>query len=146
VTPTPVFHYNQFGLSVGGPILVPRLFNGRNKLFFFFAWEGLKDSTPQPVLMTVPTDAEKEGDFSALLAAGSTYQLYEPNTGTLNNGSFKRTPVPNNCLTDLSSYCSSVANAGITINPIALAYLKLFPEPNYTSAVSPITNEDNYSE
>jgi hypothetical protein len=93
----------------------------------------------------VPTDAEKEGDFSALLAGGSSYQLYEPNTGTLSNGSFTRTPVPNNCLTNKSSYCSSVANAGKTIDPIAAAYIKLWPEPNYTAGVSPITNENNYS-
>src|ERR1035437_6750612 len=64
--PTPTFHYNQYGLTVGGPVLIPKIFNGRNKLFFFFAWEGLKDNTPASQFVTVPTDAEKIGDFSAL--------------------------------------------------------------------------------
>lgn len=145
VVPTPTYHYNQFGLTAGGPVLVPKIFNGKNKLFFFFAWEGLKTTSPATTITTVPTDAEKEGDFSALLAGGSGYQLYEPNTGTLVAGAFKRTPVPNNCLTNKSSYCSGVANAGITIDPIALAYLKLYPEPNYTTGVSSITNQDNYN-
>lgn len=144
VTPKPVTHYNQYGATVGGPIWIPKLFDGRNKLFFFFAFEGLKDSQPAAELTSVPTDAEKQGDFSALLAGGSSYQLYEPNTGTLNNGKFTRTAVPNNCLTNQSNYCSSLANAGISINPIALAYLKLYPEPNYSAGVSPITNQDNF--
>ena len=144
ITPRPSYKFNQYGLTVDGPVVVPKLFNGKKKLFFFFAWDYLKDFTPSPYLTTVPTDAEREGDFSALMAGGSSYQLYEPNTGTLSGGAFTRTPVPNNCLTNQSTYCSGVANAGYTINPIAAAYLKLFPEPNYTSGVSPIVNENNY--
>ena len=100
-TKLPVFHYNQYGLTAGGPVWIPKIFNGKNKLFFFFAWEGLRDSTPQAQLTTVPTDAERNGDFSALLstaAGGSSNQLYQPNTGTLVSGKFTRTPIPNNCL------------------------------------------------
>lgn len=144
VTPLPAAHNNQYGLSVGGPVWIPKVFNGKNKLFFFFAWEGIRFLTPETILTTVPTDAEREGDFSALLAGGSSYQLYEPNTGTLSGGSFTRKPVPNNCLTNRSSYCSGVANANITIDPVAAAYLKFYPEPNYTSGVSPVTNQNNY--
>ena len=98
VTPIPIAHYNQYGLTAGGPIWIPKVFNGKNKLFFFFAWERINALTPGTTIVTVPTDAEKEGDFSALLAGGSSYQLYEPNTGTLSGGAFTRTPVPNNCL------------------------------------------------
>src|SRR5665213_755209 len=106
-----VFHYNQYGLTVGGPVMIPKLYNGRNKLFFFFAWEGLKDRTPISTILSVPTDAERQGDFSALLTGGVTYQLYQPNTGTLSGGSFSRTPIPNNCLTGQSAYCASVTHA-----------------------------------
>lgn len=144
VTPLPVTHFNQYGLTVGGPIWAPKVFNGRDKLFFYFAWEGLKDSTPATATTTVPTDAERQGDFSALLGANSANQLYEPGTGTYSGGKTTgRTPVPNNCLTSLSSYCSGVTNAGFTLNPIALNYLKLFPEPNNTSGVGP-DGQDNY--
>jgi hypothetical protein len=141
--PTPTFHFNQYGLTAGGPVRVPKLFNGQNKLFFFFAWEGLKDNTPASQLTTVPTDAERQGDFSALLASaagGAANQLYLPNTGTLANGSFTRTKVPNNCLTNLSSYCAGVANAGLTVNPVAAAYLKLYPEPNATPTATGVNN------
>lgn len=141
--PTPTFHFNQYGLTAGGPVRIPRVFNGTNKLFFFFAWEGLKDNTPASQLTTVPTDAERQGDFSSLLALGSTYQLYEPNTGTLSGGKFTRTPVPNNCLTNISTYCASVTNAGLSINQVASAYLKLFPEPNDMVDVKN-TGQNNY--
>ncbi len=142
--PTPVFHFNQYGLSVGGPVLIPKVLNGRNKLFFFFAWEGLKDSTPATATTTVPTDAEREGDFSSLLALGSNYQLYEPGTGTYSGGKTSgRTPVPNNCLTNQSTYCAGVANAGYTLNPIAVNYLNLFPPANNTSGVG-ADGSDNY--
>ena len=83
ITKPPVTHFNQYGLTTGGPVWVPKVFNGRNKLFFFFAWEGIRDKVPVTTILTVPTDAEKQGDFSALLAGGSSYQLYQPNTGTL---------------------------------------------------------------
>ncbi|HTW79986.1 MAG TPA: carboxypeptidase regulatory-like domain-containing protein [Terracidiphilus sp.] len=146
--PLPVFHFNQYGLSAGGPVWIPKVVNGRNKLFWFFAWEGLKDSTPATTLLTVPTDAEKQGDFSALLglstASPNPYQIYEPFTGTFSNGATSgRTPVPNNCLTNQSTYCSGVANAGYTVNPIAVNYLKLFPEPNDTTDVKS-DGADNY--
>ena len=147
VTKITVAHFNQYGLTLGGPVLIPKIYDGKNRLFFFFGWEREEDKTPSVnTYQTVPTDAEKQGDFSALLAGGPTYQLYEPNTGTLVNGTYTRTPVPHNCLTNLSAYCSGVTNAGLTIDPIAAAYLKLYPEPNNTTGVSAITNQDNYVE
>ena len=142
--PIPNTHYNQYGVSVGGPVWVPKVINGQNKLFFFFAWEGLKDKTPATVLTTVPTAAEAQGDFSSLLALGANYQLYEPMTGTYSGGkTVGRTPVPNNCLTGLSTYCQGVANAGYTLNPIAVNYLKLFPGFNNTTGVG-ADGADNY--
>ena len=43
----PVTHFNQYGLTIGGPVLVPKVFNGKNKLFWFFAWENLADRPAQ---------------------------------------------------------------------------------------------------
>src|SRR5262249_50715613 len=80
----PVTRYNQYGLTAGGPVWIPKIFNGRNKLFWFFAWEGIKNANPvlalSPALAqeTVPTAAERNGDFSALLKLGGSYQLYDP--------------------------------------------------------------------
>jgi hypothetical protein len=62
-----VTHFHQFGGSIGGPIVVPKVLNGKNKLFFFFAFEGIRANAPNPSFTTVPTAAERSGDFSALL-------------------------------------------------------------------------------
>src|SRR5882724_2197531 len=64
--------YNRFGGTVGGPIWIPKLYDGRNRSFFFFAYEGIKDVFPEPRQDTVPTQAERNGDFSALLAINSS--------------------------------------------------------------------------
>ncbi|HWZ29991.1 MAG TPA: carboxypeptidase-like regulatory domain-containing protein [Bryobacteraceae bacterium] len=112
----PVTHYNQYGITAGGPIFVPKVFNGKNKLFWFFAWEGVKDSQPNTTFLTVPTDAERKGDFSALLALGSQYQLYDPFSAKQSGTTITRTPIANNIIQQ--------------VNPVAAAYMKFFPEPN----------------
>jgi hypothetical protein len=126
----PVTHYNQYGVTAGGPVVLPH-FDGRNKLFWFFAFEGLPDSQPNTTLLTVPTDAEKRGDFSSLLAAGSQYQLYDPNTAVQNGTTITRSPYPNNIIPQSQ------------LNPVALNYMKFYPEPNTTVGVSS-TGVNNY--
>ena len=58
----PAFHRNQFGATIGGPIV-------KNKLFFFAYYEGLRQASPDTNVYTLPTAAERTGDFSALLGA-----------------------------------------------------------------------------
>jgi hypothetical protein len=74
----PKADYNQlhFGAYVGGPLNIPKIFNGGNKTFFFAGWSGTRGSTPFDALSTVPTATERSGDFSALTAA-----IYNPATG-----------------------------------------------------------------
>jgi hypothetical protein len=126
-----VTHFNQYGLTAGGPVIIPKVFNGRNKLFWFFAFEGLKDAQPNPQFLTVPTAAERQGDFSALLAAGSQYQLYNPFTAVQNGTTITR-----------SAFTGNVIPQNL-LNPIALAYLNLYPQPNVTLGVGP-TGTNNY--
>jgi hypothetical protein len=153
--PTPVFHFNQYGLTIGGPVLVPKLFNGKNKLFFFFAWEGLRDKTPASQIVTVPTDDEKNGDFHALLATaagGTANQLYLPGSGKTGT-SFTRTAILNNCLTNTTTYCAANGGTtGLSESTIAKAFLALYPEPNATASPNGTNNynsnapsQDNYS-
>ena len=89
-----ITHFNQYGLTVGGPMVLPKIYNGRNKLFWFFAFEGLKDGQPNPTFLTVPTDAERQGNFSALLPLGTQYQLYNPNSAVLNGTTVTRSHFP----------------------------------------------------
>jgi len=111
---------NQYGGTIGGPIWIPKVFNGKDKLFFFYAYEGFKGSQPSPTTTSVPTAAERNGDFSALLAVNPSYQLYNPYSATTTNGTITRQPIPNNVL----------ANSGLKFNPIAQAYLQYIPLPN----------------
>ena len=138
-------HFNQYGGTIGGPIVIPHLVNGRNRLFFFYAYEGYKGNAPNTVTTSVPTAAERQGDFSALLAINPSFQLYNPYLGSNQNvsgGSYWIRPaIPNNCLTANSSNCAG-SNAGFTVDPIAAAYMKLIPQPNVSSA--PADGENNY--
>ena len=60
----PAFHQNNYGLSLGGPISIPHVYNGANRTFFFFGWEGERYNTGQTVVSTVPTLLQRNGDFS----------------------------------------------------------------------------------
>src|SRR5580698_9033209 len=78
---------NEWGTSIGGPISIPKLYDGKNKSFFFFAWERFSLRQSANELVTVPTIAMRNGDFSGLVnSSGVLQQLYDPNTtqaGTL---------------------------------------------------------------
>src|SRR6202040_3886952 len=88
----PVTHYNQYGVTAGGPVFIPKVFDGRNKLFWFVAWEGDRNSQPFTNFISVPTDAEKRGDFSQILLTDKT-QLYDPYSGALTGSTVNRTPL-----------------------------------------------------
>ena len=73
--PIPPFKRNQFGFVVGGPVYIPRLIDGRNKLFFFVNYEGLRERKALTQLATVPFVEQRAGDFSLL-----TRTVYDPAT------------------------------------------------------------------
>jgi len=60
---------NDYGGTLGGPVWIPKLYNGRDKTFFFFSWEQYRQTQGSTITSTVPTAAERQGDFSALLGA-----------------------------------------------------------------------------
>ncbi len=108
--PRQITHFNQYGVTAGGPVVLPKMLNGRNKLFWFFAYEGVKDSQPNPTLLTVPTDAEKQGNFASLLSAGSQYQLYDPYSATQSGTTISRTPYAGNTIPSQSDQPDCAGN------------------------------------
>src|SRR5262249_28855118 len=60
----PPFRRNEYGFSIGGPIRIPKVYDGRNKTFFFVNWEQVKQRAPTAVTGTVPTVLQRQGDFS----------------------------------------------------------------------------------
>jgi hypothetical protein len=75
-SPRQPFKQNQFGLTFGGPVVLPKLYNGRNKTFFFVDYEGLRRATSaSSSLRDIPPVAFRTGDFSAFKG-----KIYDPRT------------------------------------------------------------------
>lgn len=132
--------YHRFGGSFGGPVYLPKLYDGRDQTFFFFSYERLKNREAEPQLFTVPTAAMRQGDFSALLnlpctapntAANCPTRIYDPLSAQA-TGTVLRTQVRD------PSRATAANPLGLNIiplnrlNPVAVAYLNLYPLPNTT--------------
>jgi hypothetical protein len=113
----PSFSRNQFGGQLGGPVVIPKVYDGRSKTFFFFSYEELRDSTPGAgFTTTVPTALEKTGDFSQTFNPnGSQIVIYDPTTI---NSAGVRQPFPGNII------------PSARFNSVATALLAQYPLPN----------------
>jgi hypothetical protein len=86
---------NQFGFTLGGPVWIPKLFNGRDRLFFMSNYEGFRVRQSANTLYTVATPAMRAGDFSALLLGNTPY---DPASKTLVNGVQTGSPLAGNLI------------------------------------------------
>ncbi len=97
--PVPNFRFDRWGGSLGGPVRIPKVYDGRNRTFFMWGYEGLHDARPRhdDTTNTVPTPAMHTGDFSALLLnGGAAYTIYDPATRVRDGARFRQTPFPGN--------------------------------------------------
>ncbi len=117
------YHGNNFGFSIGGPVLIPKVYNGRNKTFFFTNIEWNPTATPDAITASVPTAAMRAGNFSGLVdQSGHPITVYDPATTTLAPGSttvYTRSPFPNNTIP-----------ASRMSNPVVQKVLSYYPAPN----------------
>lgn len=97
-TRKPVYGDHRFGTWAGGPVRLPKIYDGRNRSFFFYAWDMSVWGAPQTYTTTVPTAAQRQGDFSGLLDLGTSYQIYDPFTTrpATTPGRYVRDPFPGN--------------------------------------------------
>ncbi len=109
----PPLRQNQFGVAGGGPIWIPKLYNGKNRTFFYGAYEGYRQHVSTEGGALGPTAAERNGDFSGL---GTV--IYDPNTTTYNSATntYSRNPFPGNIIPSSE------------ISPIAKLYQSLVPQ------------------
>ena len=125
---------NDYGGAFGGPVWIPKIYNGHDKTFFFFSWEQYRQKEGQTELSTVPTDAERKGDFSFLLNPANVLgtnpcdnspiiqgQIFDPSTTKTVNGQQCRTAFPNNQVPVSSSVAQNI--------------LSLIPEPTMSSFI-----------
>lgn len=123
-TPRPAFTQNQFGFNLGGPVVIPKIYNGKDKTFFFVNYEGFRLRQGKSFTQEVPTAAQRGGDLSSISA-----QIYDPLT-TCGTGApglpactggqvpYDRTPFAGNQIPTSR------------INPTSIKMLGLYPMPN----------------
>ncbi|PYV38733.1 MAG: hypothetical protein DMG06_25000, partial [Acidobacteria bacterium] len=97
---TPKLRQNEFGANVGGPLWIPKVYDGRNKTFFFFYYDGFRyRSGAANFKTTVPTAQQRDGDFSDLRnSSGNLIPIYDPATTRTVNGQVIRDPFPGNII------------------------------------------------
>ena len=133
--PIAAFRRNQFGATLGGPIRIPKLYNGHDKTFFFVSYEGLRDSSAGSFTGTVPTALERSGNFSQTRDAnGNLIVIYDPHTTRLDPSApagttrYIRTALPGNIVPSAA------------ISPIATKLLSYYPMPNEAGVGQSSTN------
>jgi hypothetical protein len=123
--PLGAFRRNQFGGTLGGPLVVPKFYNGRNRTFFFFNYQGTRAAEARQRIVSTPTAAMKSGDFSGLrTAGGAPIIIYDPLTTTQVGSNPIRTPFPGNRIPP------------DRINPVGAALASYFPSPNLPGNVN----------
>ena len=111
----PKYRYNDFGFSFGGPVYIPKIYDGRNKTFFFVSEEWLREVTYTTGTAYVPTAAERTGDFTNDgFKVGSTWTSQNINVCTA---------YTYNAANQVST-CTAQGTKVANISPTAQAYLK----------------------
>lgn len=129
------FQRNEFGASVGGPLVIPKLYDGRNKTFFFNVYEGRRQRAASLRFMTLPTDEHMVGDFSkTLTSTGQLRTIYDPSSTAADParpGQFLRTPFAGNRI------------PAARMDPVAVNVLKFYgPRPNLPGQA--FTSQNNF--
>jgi hypothetical protein len=122
--------FRDWAFSLGGPIVIPKVYNGKNKTFFFASDESYRQTSGSTTTLSVPTPLERVGNFSqSFTKSGALQVIYDPSTTNPVTGA--RTPFPGNIIpaSDLS--------------PIGLALASYYPSPNTSS--TPYYQAPNYN-
>jgi hypothetical protein len=134
-TRKPVTTTNQYGFALGGPVLLPHIYNGHDKTFWFFNYEGLRDRVGLTQIFTIPTPLQLQGNFSQTFSSpGHLIQIYDPLTTQPNptqSGSYTRMNFPGNIIPPAR------------MSPVAVKMGALYPAPN--TAGNPVTGANNFA-
>lgn len=127
-TKAPYLNRNEFGGSLGGPVYVPKVYNGKDRTFWFFSYEGLRNIAPATQLWRVPTAAMRGGNFQELVdTQGRRTTLYDP--FSTNTTTWARTPFPNNQIPVTRQ------------SPLSKALFAITPDPTLPG-VNPMLNDN----
>jgi len=156
------FHQNNYGLSLGGPLSIPHVYNGSGRTFFFFGWEGERYNTGAAVQTTVPTLLQEQGDFSQTIidfpngSSGTPdyaaiFDPYHISGGVRPQyASVPGAPVGANGLSggkicsqaDVTGGTCPAGNQNLSLQSTLFAhYMALFPQPNHTPGNNGYSND-----
>jgi hypothetical protein len=118
--PAPTTTFKDYGGSLGGPVWIPHVYNGKNRTFFQLTGEDYSRADPASSTFSVPTAAARTGDFSnSLNSNGSLKVIYDPYSTTADGkGGFTRTAFPGNVI------------PAAMMDPVGRNLVKYFPSPN----------------
>ncbi|MGB6302237.1 MAG: TonB-dependent receptor [Acidobacteriaceae bacterium] len=127
----PFLQHNEYGFQIGGPVWIPKLYNGRNKTFFFFDAERVQQNANKVEQYFVPTMSERQGNLSDVLAntTGAPVTIYDPNS-TSAGAPYTRTVFGGNSIP--ANRLNPVTQKIFGVTPVA--GLAALPEPNIPSA------------
>jgi Carboxypeptidase regulatory-like domain len=118
-TKPPQYILNEYGASLGGPVRIPHVYNGKDRTFFFAAWEGYSLRNASTMSTSLPTQAMQQGDYSKLTDnQNRPITLYNPFSTTDKAQNYSRTPYPGNVI-PISQR-----------SPFAAYYYSMMPQPN----------------
>ena len=147
--PRQAFHQNNYGVSAGGPLTLPRLYSGKNRTFWFFGWEGERYSQSQNVTSTVPTALNHQGDFSQTIINNGNLgpdgnpvyaKIYDPFNGFSDaSGNWVRPQYPDSKIPLMAAGNLSGQSQ------LFQKYLALWPLPNHASDANSDHNNNYYS-
>ncbi len=126
----PPTRLNRYRATASGPVLIPMLYNGKNRTFWTYAADRFSRALVSRVTsLTVPTVPQRNGDFSALLALGAQYQIYDPATiAPAAGGRFSRQPLAGNII------------PASRIDPLAKRLMSYYPMPTTAGAADGSNN------
>jgi hypothetical protein len=124
------FHQDTYGGTLGGPVTLPKLYQGRDRTFFFFDYEGTQLRQGGNTASIVPTALQRSGDFSQTFnTKGQLITIYDPTSTVLgSNGKYTRTPFAGNVIPKSQ------------LDPVAQNLLKYYALPNLTPAPGTLQN------
>lgn len=125
---TPFTRWLRYSAAVGGPVYIPKLYDGRNKTFWMFGYQAHNRLRTVASQTSLPTEAMRRGDFSALLGVGNQYQIYDPFSTRAEGTRFRRDPLPGNIV------------PASRISREASIYTKFYPLPNAAGTADFLNN------
>jgi hypothetical protein len=126
--------FMQPDANLSGPVFLPKLYDGRNRTFFLFAWQKLIEKQSQQRIYTVPTPEELSGDFTYAGSGVAPYPIYDPRTTRLTEGLWYRDPFPGNIIPK-SSWDPAARN---------ILAQNIWVQPNRRGTATPTGYVDNF--